>query len=171
MTHLVRRTAQVSVLLAASLGLAGCAGSSLLGTRANVPVSILGQGANSTPPANTNASTTVAKVKPTATFSTATILKFINPSARGKLSEPEKVKAAEAQFFALQFGRPGVPRRWSGADGTKGAVTVGPFVTVNDLQCRDFSHEVAVAGTNYPATGTACREGAAQWQVVNFSTT
>lgn len=170
MTHLFARTAHVSVLLVASLALAGCAGSSLLGTRGNVPVSILGQGASSTPPANTGSNSTVATVKPSTRFSTATILNFLNPGVADKLGEPEKVKAAEAQFFALQFGRPGVPRRWVSENEAKGAVTVGPFVTINDLNCRDFSHEVTISGQIYASKGTACREADAQWQVVNLST-
>lgn len=169
MTHLFARSAQISVLLVASFALTGCAGSSLLGPRINVPVSVLGQGASKTPPANTNLNSTVASVKPSTTFSTATILSFLNPGVTGKLSEAEKVKAAEAQFFALQFGRPGVPRRWQGENKTKGAVTVGPFVTVNDLNCRDFSHEIAISGKFYASKGTACREVGAQWQVVNIS--
>lgn len=163
------RTAQLPILLLATLALTGCAGGSgsLFGPRGSVPVNVLGQNASTS---DQQSSTIVAQVKPTDTFASATILNFIDPQAAAKMSEQEKTEAASAQFFALQFARPGVPRRWQGNSGSKGTVTAGPFVTVNDLNCRDFTHEITVDQTSYTTQGTACREGDNQWQVVNLST-
>src|SRR5687767_10903702 len=83
---------------------------------------------------------------------------FIDPGALGLLSEKSKTEAAGAQFNALQFGRVGAPRNWLGDKGQAGAVTVGPYVRVNLIDCRDFTHTVTIAGQNYVKKGTACRE-------------
>ena len=46
-----------------------------------------------------------------------------------------------------------------------GAVTVGPYVRVNLIDCRDFTHTVTVGGQNYAKKGTACRETDGSWTV------
>ncbi|HHG89044.1 MAG TPA: hypothetical protein ENJ90_01015 [Devosia sp.] len=91
---------------------------------------------------------------------------FINPLAFAKLSENERSEAASAQFYALQFGRPGAPRRWSGDNGATGKITVGPFVRVNSRDCREFVHEVTVAEEELSQSGTSCREIDGTWVVV-----
>jgi surface antigen len=90
---------------------------------------------------------------------------FIDPGALGLLSEKSKAEAAGAQFNALQFGRVGAPRNWQGDGGQAGAVTVGPYVRVNLIDCRDFTHTVTIAGQNYVRKGTACREADGSWTV------
>ena len=90
---------------------------------------------------------------------------FIDPGALGLLSEKSKTEAAGAQFNALQFGRVGGPRNWVGDNGQAGAVTVGPYVRVNLIDCRDFTHTVTIAGQNYIKKGTACREADGSWTV------
>jgi surface antigen len=90
---------------------------------------------------------------------------FIDPGALGLLSEKSKTEAAGAQFNALQFGRVGAPRNWLGDKGQAGAVTVGPYVRVNLIDCRDFTHTVTIAGQNYVKKGTACREPDGSWTV------
>lgn len=90
---------------------------------------------------------------------------FIDPGALGLLSEKSKTEAAGAQFNALQFGRVGAPRNWLGDNGQAGAVTVGPYVRVNLIDCRDFTHTVTIAGQNYVKKGTACREADGSWTV------
>ena len=90
---------------------------------------------------------------------------FIDPGALGQLSEKSKAQAAGAQFNALQFGRVGAPRNWVGDSGQSGAVTVGPYVRVNLIDCRDFTHTVTVGGRNFVKKGTACREADGSWTV------
>lgn len=90
---------------------------------------------------------------------------FIDPGALGLLSSKSKAEASNAQFNALQFGRVGAPRNWVGDNGQSGAVTVGPYVRVNLIDCRDFTHTVTVAGQNYVRKGTACRETDGRWSV------
>ena len=90
---------------------------------------------------------------------------FIDPGALGQMSEKSKAQAAGAQFNALQFGRVGAPRNWVGDSGQAGAVTVGPYVRVNLIDCRDFTHTVTIAGANFVKKGTACREADGSWTV------
>jgi surface antigen len=42
---------------------------------------------------------------------------------------------------------------------------VGPYVRVNLIDCRDFTHTVTVGGQNYARKGTACREADGSWSV------
>jgi surface antigen len=90
---------------------------------------------------------------------------FVDPGALGLLSAKSKTEAAGAQFNALQFGRVGAPRNWVGDNGQAGAVIVGPYVRVNLIDCRDFTHTVTIGGQNYVKKGTACREADGSWTV------
>lgn len=90
---------------------------------------------------------------------------FLDASVLGQLSAKDKAEAASAQFNALTFGRPGAPRAWNGDKGTSGSVTVGPYVRVNNIDCRDFTHTVTIAGAPHARKGTACREVDGTWSV------
>jgi surface antigen len=90
---------------------------------------------------------------------------FLDASITGQMTARDKSEAASAQFNALTFGRPGAPRTWAGDKGVTGSVTVGPFVRVNSIDCRDFTHTVTVGGTAYPRKGTACKDLAGTWTV------
>jgi len=91
---------------------------------------------------------------------------YVDPAVLPMMSPKERADASSAQFYALQFGRPGAPRNWSGA-GSSGSITVGPYVRVNNLDCRDFTNTVTVAGKPYVRKGTACREVSGTWSVVS----
>lgn len=91
---------------------------------------------------------------------------FLDRKTIAKLSTKDRAEAASAQYYALQFGRPGAPRSWQGDSGANGQVSVGPYVRVNSLDCRDFSHRVTVSGASYENAGTACREADGNWDVV-----
>lgn len=89
---------------------------------------------------------------------------YLDGAIVGQLSDAQRSAANNAQFYALQFGRPGAPRDWS-AGGASGQVTVGPYVRVNNLDCREFSHRVTLNGQTYTKSGTACREVNGAWGV------
>lgn len=91
---------------------------------------------------------------------------FVDPAIAGKLDKNDRTEAASAQFFALQFGRPAAPRAWQGQSGISGKVTVGPFVRVNELDCRDFTHVVTASAQTYTRSGLACRDNNGVWTVV-----
>ena len=90
---------------------------------------------------------------------------FVDPSALSLMSANDSAAANTAQFYALQFGRPGAPRAWTGDKGTTGSVAVGPYVRVNNLDCRDFTHTVKIGGKDFVNKGTACREQNGNWTV------
>jgi surface antigen len=91
---------------------------------------------------------------------------FVDPAALALMTAKDSSEANSAQFYALQFGRPGAPRQWAGDRGTTGSVAVGPYVKVNQIDCRDFTHTVKVNGQDYVKKGTACREQTGNWSVV-----
>lgn len=91
---------------------------------------------------------------------------FVDPAALAVMTVKDSAEANSAQFYALQFGRPGAPRQWAGDKGTTGSVSVGPYVKVNQIDCRDFTHTVKVNGQDYVKKGTACREQTGNWNVV-----
>ena len=90
---------------------------------------------------------------------------FVDPAALAQMSAADSAAANTAQFYALQFGRPGAPRAWTGDKGTTGSVAVGPYVRVNNLDCRDFTHTVKLGGKEFVKKGTACREQNGNWTV------
>lgn len=90
---------------------------------------------------------------------------FVDPAALSQLSDKSRAEAAGAQFNALQFGRVGAPRNWVGDNGQSGAVTVGPYVRVNLIDCRDFTHTVTIGAQTFVKKGTACREADGSWTV------
>lgn len=90
---------------------------------------------------------------------------FVDPAALRLMTAADSAKANSAQFQALQFGRPGAPRAWTGERGTTGSIAVGPMVKVNQIDCRDFTHTVKVGGQEYVKKGTACRELNDNWTV------
>src|SRR5687768_7973219 len=50
---------------------------------------------------------------------------FVDPAALTIMTAKDSAEANSAQFYALQFGRPGAPRQWAGDKGTTGSVAVG----------------------------------------------
>lgn len=91
-------------------------------------------------------------------------LDYIDASASSQLTAAQRSAATDAQFYALQFGRPGAPRNWS-SGGASGQVSVGPYVRVNNRDCREFSHRVTIDGQAYSRSGTACRSTDGAWGV------
>ena len=91
---------------------------------------------------------------------------FVDDGALKLLSAHERSASTKAQFYALQFGRTGAPRMWTGDRGASGEVVVGPPVMVNSLYCRNFTHKVTVNDQSFVTNGTACRDEDGQWSAV-----
>ena len=94
------------------------------------------------------------------------ISQFIDTKALSALSEKERIEAASAQFYALQYGRPGAPRLWQGDTGNSGKISVGPYVRVNARDCREFTHDVSTSAGQYTRSGMACRLEGGTWETV-----
>lgn len=118
-----------------------------------------------TQPTITPASLPVATATQPASVAMNDVGAFLDGGIVAQMTAKDKSEAASAQFNALTFGRPGAPRTWTGDKGVTGAVTVGPYVRVNNIDCRDFTHTVTVGGTAYPRKGTACKDISGQWTV------
>ena len=149
----------------ALLLLAGCSSSPTTSSIATGPTlpqpnSALATGAT-IQPASLGTTTAVQASSATLTDVSA----YVDGSILGQLSAKDKSEASSAQFNALTFGRPGAPRTWNGDKGVTGAVTVGPYVRVNNIDCRDFTHTVTIGGTPHARKGTACREADGTWSV------
>ncbi|WIJ24358.1 RT0821/Lpp0805 family surface protein [Devosia sp. RR2S18] len=108
---------------------------------------------------------TPAQTTQQAMLTTSVANGFVDPAALRQMTAKDSQEANSAQFYALQFGRPGAPRQWAGDRGTTGSIAVGPYVRVNNLDCRDFTHTVKIGGTDYVRKGTACREQNGIWTV------
>lgn len=154
-----KKPLKILVALLALSAVSGCTrlATATVGEAADLPV------AN----AAANAQTPVIATR--AAQQSTDISDFVDPQSLAKMSENEKAEAASAQFYALQFGRPGAPRRWSGDKGATGKITVGPFVRVNELDCREFVHQVTIEQVERTLSGTSCRESDGSWSVVASS--
>lgn len=150
-----------STLLALPLIALALAGCSSTGTTRTVQTPVQAQPVMVQPMVPTSAQTVQ-----TARLTTSIANGFVDPAALALMSAKDSSEANSAQFYALQFGRPGAPRQWAGDRGTTGSVAVGPYVRVNNLDCRDFTHTVKLNGTDYVRKGTACREQNGNWNVV-----
>lgn len=141
-----------------ALSLAGCSstGPTQVATRAPVVM---------TPVIQQPLVATPAQTTQQALLTTSVANGFVDPSALAVMTAKDSAEANSAQFYALQFGRPGAPRQWAGDKGTTGTVAVGPYVRVNNLDCRDFTHTVKANGQDYVKKGTACREQNGNWAV------
>ena len=161
MQQIFRLSPILAVLLLAGCGMGPSNSDLALGPTLAQPNAALAQPALT--PASVQASTQGTAGAQAMTDVTA----YLDASIISKLSAKDKAEAASAQFNALTFGRPGAPRSWAGDKGATGQVTVGPYVRVNNIDCRDFTHTVTIGSAAFPRKGTACREPDGSWNIVS----
>lgn len=114
-----------------------------------------GQLANTPPPAQ----------MVTTGVSNLDISTFVDPAGFKLMGDQSKTEATTAQYYALQFGRVGAARTWTGENSVTGSINVGPYVKVNNRDCRDFTNVVNVGPKSFTKRGTACREDDGHWAV------
>jgi surface antigen len=90
---------------------------------------------------------------------------FTDPAGLKLMTDTDKSQASSAQYYALQFGRVGAARTWAGDQSVTGQISVGPFVKVNNTDCRDFTNIVNAGARSYTKRGTACRGADGTWTV------
>ncbi|MCX5519467.1 hypothetical protein OSH10_13580 [Kaistia defluvii] len=84
------------------------------------------------------------------------------------LDERERQRAEQAEFQALEYGRPGSPIDWRGdREGFRGEVVPGPRYRVNAYDCRDYTHRIWAGGEPQVARGTACRQAEGGWRPIS----
>jgi surface antigen len=169
MTPIIR-VLSVAALFAATASLAGCAtDQSSYSGGASQP--ILGQVGS--PTADDYASTldtNTANVAPPPSQQVASgvqnlsISSFVDPAGLAMMGPGAMSQAASAQYYALQFGRVGAARTWSD-NNVSGQISVGPYVKVNNRDCRDFTNVVNSGAKSFTKRGTACREADGTWTV------
>jgi len=85
-----------------------------------------------------------------------------------QIDESDKAAAYQAEYNALQFGRPGMSVPWKGSNPShNGEVTPGPSYKVNAYDCRDYSLVVRIGSQSASARGTACKEANGAWRPVS----
>ena len=141
-----------------ALALAGCA--------STAPTQVASAPTVAAPVISTPLVPTPAQTTQQALMTTNISQGFVDSGALSRMSAKDSSEAHTAQYYAQQFGRPGAPRQWTGERGTTGSVAVGPYVRVNNLDCRDFTHTVKISGQDFVKKGTACREQNGNWAVV-----
>lgn len=103
-----------------------------------------------------------------ATAAGAVIGGLIGAEIGRSLDERDQQLAYQAQYSALEQGRSGAPVIWRNPDsGRSGRVVPESAYTVNNRQCRDYTHTVYIDGQPETARGTACREGDGTWRTVS----
>ena len=156
------KTIQTILAVGSALALAGCSSMGTVPvtgpivtqmTPAPLPVAL-------TPTGPTPSQATATGVQVTST----SLSDYVDPAVLPLLNSADSSKASEAVYYALQFGRAGAPWTWSGSNGTSGRITVGPF-SVNNRDCRTFTHTVTVSGREYARSGSSCKEPGGTWTV------
>lgn len=71
--------------------------------------------------------------------------------------------ALQAEYNALEYGRPGAPTTWQGTNGTYGEVVPQQTYQVGSSNCRRYTHTIHVDGRPQTASGTACRNADGTW--------
>jgi surface antigen len=83
------------------------------------------------------------------------------------LGEEERNIALKAEYEALEYGRAGEQMTWqSPTSDTRGEIVVGATYTVNQLDCREYSHRIYIGGRLRAVRGTACRQPDGVWRIV-----
>jgi surface antigen len=83
------------------------------------------------------------------------------------LTDKDREIALQAEYEALEYGRPGQSTRWRNRQsGNSGEIDVGSTYQVNRLDCREYTHTVSIGGRNRVVKGTACRQPDGVWRVL-----
>ena len=86
-----------------------------------------------TPPPDTTVDTTPTMPPPSQVATTGVenldISAFTDPNGFKLMSDTDRSQASSAQYFALQFGRVGAARTWSGDQNVTGQINVGKAFT------------------------------------------
>lgn len=102
-----------------------------------------------------------------ATAAGAVIGSLIGSEIGRSLDERDRAAAYNAEYRALEYSRSGQATAWENPDtGNRGNVVPGPAYSINNAQCRDYTHTIYIDGQPEVARGTACRQPDGTWRPV-----
>jgi surface antigen len=91
----------------------------------------------------------------------------VNGELGDMLNANAKMKAAEAEYKALETGETGMAVEWRVSDKLFGKVVPQQPFRVGKTDCRRYVHTVSNRGDIRSAAGTACRDADGVWQPVS----
>ncbi len=81
------------------------------------------------------------------------------------LSDTDRRVAAEAEFRALEFGKPGIAAPWRNpSNGRYGNVVASKPFRQKNIFCRQYTHTIYLSGRPEITNGIACRNKDGSWQ-------
>ncbi|WP_052766408.1 hypothetical protein [Hoeflea sp. IMCC20628] len=84
--------------------------------------------------------------------------------AASGLSKPDKLRALEAEYQALEKTPLGQKVAWTGqTGGAAGEVSAGTPYQVGQQNCRQYTHKAMIKGTPVTGQGAACRNQDGSW--------
>jgi len=90
---------------------------------------------------------------------------IIGGAVGADLDEQERIRAARAEFQALDTGR---PMTWRGdRRDVRGEVIPGPSFSEGRQFCREYTHTIYIGGRPQEGFGTACRQPDGSWRIVS----
>ncbi len=171
------KQASIFLVMVISLGLASCSqsnfggGGSVFGSllsndeakQNGKPQSI---SSTSTQQASTTStqqsSATQVAAKPRKTMITGGIVKSLIGK---KLNSADLSAASEAEYQALEYGKPGVATPWRNPkNGRYGSVVTSDKFRQNNIYCRKYTHTVYISGRPQVLRGFACRNRDGSWE-------
>ncbi|MCY0094455.1 hypothetical protein [Hoeflea ulvae] len=84
--------------------------------------------------------------------------------ASSSLTQPDRLRALEAEYQALEKTPLGQKVAWTGqAGGTAGEVSAGTPYQVGQQNCRQYTHKATIGGASVTGQGAACRNEDGSW--------
>ncbi|MGH1350017.1 MAG: RT0821/Lpp0805 family surface protein [Methyloligellaceae bacterium] len=170
------KQASIFLVMVITLGLASCSQGSF-GGGGSVFGSLLSsdeakqdgkpQSISSTQQASTTSTTqesrpTRVAAKPRRTMITGGIVKSLIGK---KLNSADLSAASEAEYQALEYGKPGVATPWRNPkNGRYGSVVTSDKFRQNNIYCRKYTHTVYISGRPQVLRGFACRNRDGSWE-------
>lgn len=153
----------IAAVLAAALGLAGCAEHERPGTKETVG-GLGGAALGGLLGAQVGDGTGQLA----ATAAGAVLGGLVGSSVGRSLDEVDRMKAARTTQQALETNRTGQSASWTNPDtGHQGTVTpVDTYQRGDGAYCREFQQTVTIGGRTEQAYGTACRQPDGTWKIV-----
>ncbi|MEM5494012.1 hypothetical protein [Hoeflea sp. AS16] len=89
---------------------------------------------------------------------------ILPPDAAGGLTGPDRLRALEAEYQALEKASLGQVVAWkSQTSGTAGEVSAGTPYQVGQQNCRQYTHKATIRGVPVTGQGAACRNDDGSW--------